>query len=60
MNDLIQRFGDSDVLYVVFGVALLIFLVLDVALLQRSNKPMSIKSATIQATGWISMALDRD
>ncbi len=57
MNDLIRRFGDSDVLYVVFGVALLIFLVLDIALLQRSNKPMSIKSATIQATGWISMAL---
>ncbi|MBA2422549.1 MAG: TerC/Alx family metal homeostasis membrane protein [Chitinophagales bacterium] len=57
MNELIRQFGDSDVLYVVFGVALLIFLVLDIALLQRSNKPMSIKSALLQASGWVSMAL---
>jgi tellurite resistance protein TerC len=57
MNALIDKFGDASVLYVVFGVALLLFLALDIGLLQRSNKPMSIKKALFQTAGWVSMAL---
>ncbi|MEO6167544.1 MAG: TerC/Alx family metal homeostasis membrane protein [Chitinophagales bacterium] len=57
MNALIQQFGDTDVLYVIFGIVVLLFLVLDIGFLQRSDKPMSVKSALIQTTGWVSTAL---
>lgn len=57
MNDLIEKFGDTDVLYVIFGIVVLLFLILDIGLLQRSDKPMSIKSALLQTACWVSTAL---
>lgn len=57
MNQLIQQFGDTDVLYAVFGVIVILFLVLDIGFLQRSDKPMTVRSALIQTSGWVSMAL---
>lgn len=57
MNALIQQFGDTDVLYVIFGIVVLLFLVLDIGLLQRSDKPMTVKSAIFQTGCWVSMAL---
>ena len=57
MNELIQQFGDTNVLYFVFGFIVLLFLVLDIGLLQRSDKPMSVKSALIQTSCWVTTAL---
>src|SRR5580765_7041567 len=57
MNDWIQQLGESQVLTFVFACMLLIFIALDIGLLQRSDKPMSIKKALIQTFGWVSMAL---
>lgn len=57
MNMLISEFGDQDVLYLIFGILVLLFLVLDIGLLQRSDRPMSVKSALIQTVGWVSIAV---
>lgn len=57
MNELIQQFGDTNVLYFVFGFVVILFLVLDIGLLQRSDKPMSVKSALIQTSCWVTTAL---
>jgi tellurite resistance protein TerC len=56
MNELMDRFGDADVLYIIFGIVLLVFLSLDLVLLQRSDKPMSFRSALIQTACWLSIA----
>lgn len=56
MNALIQQFGDTDVLYVIFGIVVLLFLVLDIGILQRSDKPMTVKSALFQTGCWVSIA----
>lgn len=57
MNALIEQFGDQDVLYVLFGIVVLLFLLLDIGLLQRSDKPMTVRSALLQTAGWVSTAL---
>jgi len=57
MNKLIEQLGATDVLYLVFGIALVIFLVLDIGVLQRKQQAMSVKSALIQTACWVSLAL---
>lgn len=57
MDELIRKFGEEDVLSVIFGIVLGLFLALDVGILQRSQRPMTIRSALIQTACWVSMAL---
>ncbi|MBA3647554.1 MAG: TerC/Alx family metal homeostasis membrane protein [Chitinophagales bacterium] len=57
MSNLIQHFGDAGVLYIIFGITLIFSLLLDAGVLQRSFKPMSLKSASVQTVCWISLAI---
>lgn len=56
MNELIQQFDKTDVLYILFGVVMLVFLTLDIGILQRSQQEMTVKKALWQTAGWVSMA----
>ena len=46
-----------QIVYVVFGVVLVIALVLDLGLLSKKNKTITIKQALYQTTFWVSLAL---
>ena len=57
MNALIEKFGDADVLYVIFGIIIGLFLILDLGFLVRRKQAMNVKSALIQTFCWVSIAL---
>ncbi|HYV94161.1 MAG TPA: TerC/Alx family metal homeostasis membrane protein [Chitinophagales bacterium] len=57
MKELCERFGDSNVLYGIFGIIILFFLVLDLGIVVRQKKEMTIRSAAIQTLCWVTIAL---
>ena len=57
MNELLLKFGDTTVLYGLFGIILFLFLVLDLGYFVRQKEAMTVRSAIIQTVCWISMAL---
>lgn len=57
MNQLIEAFGESDVLYLIFGLIVAIFLILDIGIFVRRKEEMSVKGALLQTAGWVSLAL---
>lgn len=57
MSELILTFGDSKVLYTIFFILIFVILVLDLGVLVRRNKEMTVKSALIQTTCWVTIAL---
>jgi hypothetical protein len=46
-----------QIVYLVFGIVLSIALVMDLGLLSKKNKIISIKSALYQTFFWVSLAL---
>jgi tellurite resistance protein TerC len=57
MLELTEQFGDSLVLYVIFGIIMILFLVLDIGVLVRQKKEMTLRGALVQAGCWVSIAL---
>ena len=57
MSELCSRFGDSKVLYAIFFLLLFVILILDLGVLVRRNKEMTIRSALIQTMCWVAIAL---
>jgi len=57
MSDLCLRFGDSKVLYAIFLLLLFVILILDLGVLVRRKKEMTLRSALIQTMCWLAIAL---
>ena len=57
MSQLCERFGDSRVLYALFILLILVILTLDLGVLVRRNREMTVRSALIQTMCWVSIAL---
>src|SRR5262245_8955477 len=57
MNDLMQSMGESSVLYIIFGIIVLVFLVLDLGIFVRSKTEMTVRAALIQTFCWVTVAL---
>jgi tellurite resistance protein TerC len=57
MNSLIEAYGDADVLYIIFGIIVGAFLILDLGVFVRRKQEMSVRGALIQTFCWVSIAL---
>ncbi|MFI5135652.1 MAG: TerC/Alx family metal homeostasis membrane protein, partial [Chitinophagales bacterium] len=57
MTVLMNSIGEQYVLYIIFGVIVLLFLVLDLGFFVRRKTEITIRGALIQTICWISMAL---
>jgi tellurite resistance protein TerC len=54
---ILQNIPKDDILMVVFGALVFISLFLDLVILQRNQKEISVKSALIQSACWVTLAL---
>ncbi|MEO5673728.1 MAG: TerC/Alx family metal homeostasis membrane protein [Chitinophagales bacterium] len=54
---MLERFGDTTVLYALFGILILVFMILDLGILVRRKVEMTLRSALIQTFSWITAAL---
>ncbi len=57
MNELCEQFGSSNVLFVIFGIIVLLFLILDLGIFVLRKQEMTLRNALIQTVCWLSIAL---
>src|SRR5438105_15003635 len=57
MTELCEQFGDVNVLYIIFGIVIIIILILDLGIFVRQKKEMTIRGAAIETFFLVGIAL---